>query len=89
VTAFTFAAPIPPSPPSVTSVSASGTNLVVVSAGATNGTIILLTSSDLSVPVTNWTRVVTNAVDASGLFTNTIPILPGQSQRFYLPVISQ
>jgi hypothetical protein len=31
----------------------------------------------------NWAPVATNAFAANGGFTNTIPIVPGQPQRFY------
>jgi hypothetical protein len=76
-----------PPAPRIASVVKSGNNLVMVTVGATNGTYWLLSSTNVTLPRTNWTSLSTNAVGADGLFTNTIAITPGEPQRFYLLII--
>jgi hypothetical protein len=44
----------------------------------------LLTSTNLSLPRTSWTAVATNAFRADGSFSNSIPVVPGDVNRFYL-----
>ena len=82
--AFTlFAASASPPPPQIASVTQSGNNLIIITAGATNAPCRLLTSTNLAVPRTNWTAVATNLVGANGCFTNTLPIISGVSAQFY------
>jgi hypothetical protein len=73
--------PAPPAPTAIITVT--GGNVVLVSIGATNGTLQILSSADVTAPVGSWTSVVTNSVGADGLFTNTLPIDPGEAQRYY------
>jgi hypothetical protein len=53
--------------------------------GVPNATYCLLTATNLSLPVTNWTRTVTNQFDASGNFSLTLTngIDPNRRQLFY------
>ena len=85
--AFTFIAPTPPSPANILSTSVLGADLVIVSSGATNGTSRVVTSTDITAPLTTWTPVSTNIVGPVGLFTNTIGISPSDVARFYSVVI--
>jgi hypothetical protein len=71
--------------PGIANVSQSGTNLVI---SGTNGTSLatyyVLTSTDVGLPLTNWTRLLTNMFDSSGNFNFTNAIDPNTPQRFYL-----
>ncbi len=60
----------------------SGSTLVLSGAGHPGGTYRVLVSTNLALPITNWTRTATNSFDAMTgefRFTNTI----GNSQLFY------
>lgn len=72
----------PTNAPSPT-VALAGTNLVLTAAGWANMTNYLVASTNLTLPVAQWTCLATNVSDLSGLcvFTNVIP--PGVPQRFY------
>ena len=61
----------------------SGTNLLFAANGWANTTNYLLASTDLTLPITQWTCVGTNVSDLAGaaFFTNAIP--PGVPQQFY------
>ncbi len=81
---FTYSAgAIQPPPPTILGAVASGANIVIRSAGATNASLRVLTSTDVAAPLVNWTPVATNSVGANGLSTNVIPIVPGPGQRFF------
>jgi hypothetical protein len=64
--------------------SRTGTNLVFIGAGGpAGGTNYLVATTDVSLPMPEWSRVGTNAFDLAGIFTFTNG-LPGEvSQRFY------
>ncbi len=78
-------APVPPTP-TITHIGLSGTTLSITATnGAANGTYVLLESTNLATPLTNWVQVVTGAFDASGnlnLSTNIVD--PAVPQEFYL-----
>jgi hypothetical protein len=60
-------------PPSLSLAALAETNLVLnATGGMANATCWLLTSTDLALPLGNWTRVATNRFNASGglLLTN-------------------
>jgi autotransporter-associated beta strand protein len=72
-------------PPGFGSISLSGTNLVFTGSGGTsNGTFYVLSSTNMSLPLTNWTRLLTNQFDASGNFGITNPVDSSLLQSFYL-----
>jgi hypothetical protein len=73
----------PSAPPQVISIVRADSNLVLITAGATNSTYRLLTSTNVALPSANWTVLSTNPVGANGLFTNTLPINPADARRFY------
>jgi hypothetical protein len=71
--------------PIITNVTASGGNLVVQGTNGMPGTMyIVLTSTNLALPVINWTPAATNAFDGSGNFILTNVITPAPSQQFFL-----
>jgi hypothetical protein len=63
----------------------SATNLVINATNALPGaTCFTLASTNVAVPLTNWTVLQTNIFDLNGDFTNTVPLTPGIPQQFYL-----
>ncbi len=48
-----------------------------------NGSYAVLTTTNLTTPLTNWTSLVTNSFDSSGAFSATNAITTGTPQRFY------
>jgi hypothetical protein len=73
----------PPTAPTLRSIALVGGSIVLVSSGATNGISRLFSSTDLTAAITSWTSLATNNVGSDGLFTNTLPLAPGEAQRFY------
>ena len=70
--------------PVITSVVVSGDGLTFTgTGGVANANFYLLGSTNLTTPVTNWTRLLTNQFDASGYFNFTNPI-GNDPQTFYL-----
>jgi hypothetical protein len=62
----------PPSPLDFSTFSLSGNNLVFSgTGGVTNGTYIVLASTNVALPLIQWTPLATNSFDASGDFTFT------------------
>ena len=43
-----------------------------------------MTSTNLALPVSEWTAVASNLLSASGSFTNVIPVNPTAPANFYL-----
>jgi hypothetical protein len=54
------------------------------SGGVGNGNYYVLGSTNLTAPLTNWTRLLTNQFDSLGGFGFTNTLLPGSVQDFYL-----
>jgi hypothetical protein len=72
-------------PPVFSSLVASGTNLVFSGGGGTSGgNYVVLTSTNLVLPLANWTRIVTNQFDAGGSFIFTNAADAAMPQSFYL-----
>lgn len=70
----------------ITSVSLSGTNLLI---HGTNNNVpntsfhyAVLSSTNIATPLSNWTAVVTNGFNANGTFDYTNPVVPGTPQQF-------
>ena len=57
--------------------------LISATNGPANGTCYLLSSTNLALPLSQWTRVLTNTFGSDGSFTNPIPINSSEAQRFY------
>lgn len=74
----------PVNPPAFSSVSAAGNNLVMTgSNGTANANYYVLTTTNIALPMTNWSRIATNQFDANGYFNLTNPIDPATPQLFY------
>ena len=72
-------------PPVIGNIGVSGGSLVLVGAGGvTNGTYYVLTSTNISAPLTSWTRLVTNQFDNNGNFNLTNAMNTNSPQSFYL-----
>jgi autotransporter-associated beta strand protein len=54
------------------------------SGGVADANFYLLAATNLAMPLTNWTRVLTNQFDAGGNFSFTNAINPNVPQTFYL-----
>ena len=79
---FLFAAP---KRPVVTSLTLNGTNAVFAGTnGLANGTFYVLTTTNLTLPRSSWTRIATNVFDGGGNFTFTNPVTAGNSQSYYI-----
>jgi hypothetical protein len=76
-----------PNPPQITSIQPMGTSALVLqgTGGPTNGGYYywLRSSTNLTLPLTNWSLVATNPFDVLGNFSNQIPLTPGTPQTFY------
>ena len=79
------ATPAPPTSPVFSSISLAGSNLIV---GGSNGTAgmsyLVLTTTNLLVPLTNWSLLATNIFGPGGAFnfTNSLPL--SSPQQFYI-----
>ena len=72
-----------PTPPRVTSFVVSGATLIFSGTNGTAGRLYyVLASPDLALPLSNWTRLATNAFDASGNFSSTNAVSPGTARLF-------
>ncbi len=81
---FTYqAGSVQPPAPQILGIAIAGTDVVIRSAGAINGSLRILSSSNVAAPVGDWTPVATNSVGLNGLSTNRLPITPGPGQRFF------
>lgn len=71
-------------PPIITGVSVSGGSLIFSGAGGTpGGTYFVLTSTNVALPVVNWTPILTNIFDPLGGFSVTNVINPAVPQGYY------
>ena len=62
----------------------SGGNLIFSGTGGiTNGSFVVLSSTNVAAPLPNWIPVSTNPFDANGNFMLTNPINPSQPREFY------
>jgi autotransporter-associated beta strand protein len=71
--------------PGINSFLQSGGNLVFSGTnGPASGAYYVLTSTNLSLPLSNWTVLSTNSFDASGNFSVTNPIVGGGPPGFFI-----
>jgi autotransporter-associated beta strand protein len=67
----------PATPARISGLRLSGTNLIATGDGGLhNGPYQLMLSTNIALPFESWTPVLTNAFDADGQFSNTLPLLP-------------
>jgi fibronectin-binding autotransporter adhesin len=72
-------------PPVFNSISLSGTNLLFSgSGGPTNVSYYVLSSTNVSLPRSNWSRIGTNQFNGAGAFSFTNGINPNTPRSFYL-----
>jgi autotransporter-associated beta strand protein len=78
-------AAVPTQQPQISGISISGSNLVI---SGTNGVpgwpYLVLSSTNLTMPLSGWTINATNAFDSGGNTTFTNPMDPSAPQSFYL-----
>jgi hypothetical protein len=75
----------PPTQPTIGTTTLTAGNLNIAGSGGTpNGTFSVMTNSDLTVPVANWTQATTGTFDASGNFSISLPVSTSNPQLFYL-----
>ena len=79
----------PPAPPSIQTFNLSGATLTIAGAnGIPSGQYVVMASTNLTLPLAQWTPVITNAFDGSGNFnasfglTNTLS--PNAAQQFFI-----
>lgn len=78
-------APAPPSPPTIGSINATAQGLVMSgTGGTTNGAFYVLVSTNIALPLNQWTPIATNQFDGSGNFIFTNALVPNAPQAFYL-----
>ncbi|HEX3102164.1 MAG TPA: hypothetical protein VHQ01_10245, partial [Pyrinomonadaceae bacterium] len=71
--------------PTIANIAISGTNLIFTGTnGQGNEPYLLLATTNVALPLTNWTVLSTNIFDSNGNFNLTNPISPSTSQLFYL-----
>ena len=71
--------------PVITAITLSGTNVVFSGNNGTGSSgYYVLSSTNVAAPLSSWTPIFTNTFYTGGLFTNTIPILPGVPNVFYI-----
>ncbi len=71
-------------PPHISSISVSGGNLTLSGSGGLAGaTFYLLSSTNLTLPVSSWTRIATNSFTAGGNFTSLVAKDPSVPQNYF------
>ena len=66
-------------------VNLSGTNLIFNGTGGPAGSnYVMLASTNLALPLTNWTALATNTFDGSGWFYYTNPVSPAKPRQFFI-----
>ncbi len=63
----------------------SGTNLVFTGTGGTAGSnYMILTSTNLALPIASWTTLTTNQFDGNGQLHFTNPVSPAKPRQFFI-----
>jgi fibronectin-binding autotransporter adhesin len=74
--------------PAITGVTPAGSNLTLSgSGGPAFGAFQVVSSTDVSVPLANWTVEATSVFDGTGNFSVSVPIQTGVPQKFYAVVV--
>ncbi len=72
-------------PPVITGFTHSGTNLVINGTnGLSGGNYTVLTTTNLTTPKADWTRLITNSFNTDGSFSFTNGINPNTPQQYFL-----
>ncbi|HTV41856.1 MAG TPA: autotransporter-associated beta strand repeat-containing protein [Candidatus Sulfotelmatobacter sp.] len=73
------------SAPVITQFSISGTTITMMgNSGVANGQFVLLSSTNLTLPLSQWTPVLTNEFDGSGNFNFTTNLNANAAQQFFI-----
>jgi len=76
--------------PLFTNLSMLNTNVVLYGlGGSSNGEYTLLTSTNVTLSLTDWTAAATNSFDSKGCFNLTVPISSNACQQYYTLKMSQ
>jgi hypothetical protein len=76
------------SPPTITTIVVSGGNVILRGTnGTAGGDFYVLSSTNVALPVANWTRLATNAFDGSGNFSVTNAVNPNLADQFFRIVV--
>jgi hypothetical protein len=70
--------------PAFQTISLQGRELVFTGTGGTNQVFEVLSSTNVTLSLANWTPFRTNICDASGNFIFTNAVTPGDARRFFL-----
>ncbi|HKS37109.1 MAG TPA: autotransporter-associated beta strand repeat-containing protein, partial [Verrucomicrobiae bacterium] len=74
-----------PPEPEIEGVAVAGGNIIFSgTGGAPNGTYYVLISTNVALPLANWSRATTNLFDATGAFSVTNAVNPNVPQQFYV-----
>jgi len=74
-----------PPEPQIEGVTVAGGNIIFSGIGGPpNGTYYVLTSTNVALPLDNWSRATTNLFDATGAFSVTNAVNPNVLQQFYV-----
>lgn len=74
-----------PPEPQIDGVTVADGNIIFSGTGGPpNGTYYVLTSTNVALPLANWSRATTNLFDATGAFSVTNAVNPSVPQQFYL-----
>jgi hypothetical protein len=74
----------PPAAPTINSFKISGGNLILTgSGGSPNYGYVLVTSTNVRTPLTNWTVITNGVLDGTGGFSNTVPVNATNPASFY------
>jgi regulation of enolase protein 1 (concanavalin A-like superfamily) len=75
----------PATPPRITSIVISGGDIVITGTNGTpNQTYVLLTSTNIAWPLSNWLPLATNSFNDSGAFSITNPAAANAAQQYFL-----
>jgi fibronectin-binding autotransporter adhesin len=71
-------------PPTIGSVTVSGTNMVLSGSGGLAGaTYYMVSTNNVTAPLANWPRITTNTFAADGKFTNSVPFSLATPQSYF------
>lgn len=74
-----------PAQPVISSETISGGNFIISGTnGSAGGNYVVLTSTNIALPLANWTPIATNSYDNTGAFRETNAINPALKRSFYL-----
>jgi autotransporter-associated beta strand protein len=87
ISVLSLTPPPPPPSPSINAASSSGGNLIFSGTnGTAGGTYYVLESTNLALPVSEWTVLSTNLFGPGGAFSVTNPITPTPGKYFILEI---